>query len=241
MKTIMIYRQNKKSVASSLKIPILAAILLFFLFAVAAKKNASGILAKGLKILLPEREMVLESQEIQILMSQIGDLKKENARLNEALGVKSGVKKIPARILLKNNYIFEDTIFLDKGENAGIERGDIVVSESAALLGVISEVGETWSKANALGKLGQRLTARIRNAEQAPFELAGAGSGELRGQLSANLGNITVGAMVLWGENPNYIIGFVDALDTDRDVLTVSSVLGLTHNLLNIFIVKKSK
>lgn len=113
------------------------------------------------------REYVLHydqlHEELDALKAQVAQLEdavrdgeeasRENERLRELLKLQKKRQDFTfqsARVAGRSTDNWASTLSLSKGENAGLEVGDCVISETGALVGVITKVGLNWSTVSTL-------------------------------------------------------------------------------------------
>ena len=102
-------------------------------------------------------------EELDALKAQVAQLEdavrdgeeasRENERLRELLKLQKKRQDFTfqsARVAGRSTDNWASTLSLSKGENAGLEVGDCVISETGALVGVITKVGLNWSTVSTL-------------------------------------------------------------------------------------------
>lgn len=102
-------------------------------------------------------------EELDALKAQVAQLEdavrdgeeasRENERLRELLKLQKKRQDFTfqsARVAGRSTDNWASTLSLSKGENAGLEVGDCVISETGALVGVITNVGVNWSTVSTL-------------------------------------------------------------------------------------------
>ena len=102
-------------------------------------------------------------EELDALKAQVAQLEdavrdgeeasRENERLRELLKLQKKRQDFTfqsARVAGRSTDNWASTLSLSKGENAGLEVGDCVISETGALVGVITNVGVNWSTISTL-------------------------------------------------------------------------------------------
>ena len=86
--------------------------------------------------------------ELEEEIRQSEDAARENEQLRKLLELKERRRDFTfeaARVSSRSTENWESTLTLSKGSEAGIKPGNCVVSETGALVGVVSEVGSHWS------------------------------------------------------------------------------------------------
>ena len=211
---IMISPQNKRRLGAlegMLKIVFWLALSALIFFTESRAFIKSAILGSFI-FLAPEKELLGESQRGLLLMLKIRDLAAENRNLKNALGIKNTDKVLPAKVIFKSEVLFADTILVDLGENAGVQVDDWVVAQDKIIVGNVVETGKNWSKAAAVGRIGDKIFLRqdiLENPQSFPVEFVGAGAGELRAEVPAKT-NLKAGSVFRLAEKPDYIVGLVE-------------------------------
>ena len=85
-------------------------------------------------------------QELQDLEKKVAELEaiQENARLRELLGLRSKRQDLTfesAKVTARSASNWQSTLTLSKGEEAGLQPGNCVITSTGVLVGVVSEVG----------------------------------------------------------------------------------------------------
>ena len=160
-----------------------------------------------------------KDSEAAMLAAKVADLELEIRKLQGAAS-----KEIFAHIKLGGDYIFSDFFYIDRGSEAGIKNGDIVLSENRIFAGVVTETESDKSKISPIGTLGGKLALRTGEAKNIVFTATGIGAGELVAELP-NGAAVAPGDMVWLGENPDYQAGFI---------VRIEKIEG--RNLQNIYI-----
>lgn len=196
-----------------------------------------NLIIKASLFLAPERESLQVSGESLALLIKIQDLEKENIKLKRALGMNGKTRLIPANIVFGGGYLFSDAILVNQGENAGIKIGDLVTYQNKIIIGQIAEVGANWSKADLLGRVGNRITLRqdaLENTQSIPTEAIGRGGGEFRMEMPAET-NLKIGDIFRSAESPEYIAGVIDriSLELGGQFKEISIVSPISPVLLN--------
>ena len=119
--------------------------------------------------LIPQPQKLKKNLENQELLSQVvalGNLKKENKTLREALGIElqKDFKLTLSQIIGKD--ISQDLILIDKGAKDGIAEDMPVITEQRVLIGRISEVYEGFSKVMLISHKGSSFDAKIQKEEK---------------------------------------------------------------------------
>lgn len=177
-------------------------IVLGFIFIILA--GVFQILPNGLVFLgqifhapIPRDDAVL-----QMLQARIADLEAERNTYSAQ----------PVSVLVSPGFVFSDSLLISGGTAYGTQKEDVVISSGGIAVGVVTEIGEKWSKAALLSRLGNVVVLRAGNAKEIVFEARGIGGGELRAELPSAI-MLRAGDTVWLGSDPTYIAGLVDTVD----------------------------
>lgn len=138
-------------------------------------QNATGILAAPMQKVLSSTVNWFNSMygylyqydslmaENESLRSQLADAQKsardgieaseENVRLREALELRQKHTDYvleSAKVVLWSSSNWSSSFTISKGRSSGIELGDPVITEYGALVGQVTELGETWATVSTL-------------------------------------------------------------------------------------------
>ena len=96
--------------------------------------------------------------ELERLRARVGELEeevrqgeeavRENEQLRELLEFQSRRRELttePAKVTARSTSNWESTLTLSKGSAHDVQAGDCVITQTGALVGVVSEVGLNWS------------------------------------------------------------------------------------------------
>jgi rod shape-determining protein MreC len=126
--------------------------------------------------------LALRSQvaTMQQQITQYEAVKIESARLAKLLHTQSVVNHTtqPAFVVRRQSTQFERVLILDRGADAGLQRGDPVLSDGGALVGVITDVGPNYADVRLLSDTRSLVIGR---------DSATRSTGEVTGHLSAPL------------------------------------------------------
>jgi rod shape-determining protein MreC len=96
---------------------------------------------------LAQAEQELADVRAQLRESQ--DALAENEHLRAALDLveeKKDLKLMDVTVTEGSSTSWESTMQISKGANAGIEKGDVVITGTGYLVGVVQEVGSNWAR-----------------------------------------------------------------------------------------------
>jgi len=121
-----------------------------------------------------DEEVLKLKEENQRILSQVSELeiiKKENEFLREAIGL--GLEKefqlILGNVTAKNtitfkNFVFEDSILINKGKNDGVRKDFPVILSNKVLIGKIVEVYDSFSRAELVTNKENMIDIQIQDA-----------------------------------------------------------------------------
>lgn len=207
----MIYLRNKRVILFVL------AVFLFLVFE--GTISLDQLFFKTFYGFFKERNEKNVTLEIAILYQRINDLEQKISR-KETLD-----KTISANIVFGGGYLFSDSIFLDKGSEDGVEKGDFVIYKSFFALAKIEEVFSKYSKAAPFSVFGKKTTLRSGLEKNVLFEAEGRGGREIFASLPKGSG-INAGDGVYIAENPQFLVGLVEIAEKkeSRDFEEISIV-----------------
>ena len=132
-------------------------------------------------------DMSARLEELQQEVAQLEAVRAENLRLNRLLKTQRTLDRqtVAAQVIGRQVTQFERVITLDRGEEAGIELHDAVLSEGGALAGTVVEVGQGYSSVRLLNDTRSLVIG---------LDVKSRATGEITGRLSAPLamGNIPI-------------------------------------------------
>ncbi len=140
----------------------------------------SPIYSAGEKIVTPIRKFANNvkkansyEEEIAALKKQVNDLKienrslddyiTENKRLKELLGLKDGMtdsKTVAARVISYEPNSWYDTVVINRGENAGISKGNAVIT-GLGVVGKVVRTGKNWAKVSTLINISDSVGVKL--------------------------------------------------------------------------------
>jgi len=123
--------------------------------------------------------------QLQQENAQLQAVKVEDARLSKLLHTQSilGHTTAPALVVRRQSTQFERVLTLDRGADAGLTRGDPVLSDGGALVGVITDVGANYANVRLLSDTRSLIIG---------MDSATRSTGQISGHLSSPLqmGNV---------------------------------------------------
>ena len=84
-----------------------------------------------------------ENERLTVENARLQEIARENAQLTDLLQLRAGFdyKTTAAAVISRDSSEFRRVIGIDKGSNAGIKEGDVVVAGGGALAGRVTDVG----------------------------------------------------------------------------------------------------
>lgn len=189
--------------------------------------------------------------ELEDEVRQNEEAAKENEKLRELLDLqqkRSDFSFQSARVSERSTSNWSNTLTLSRGSDAGLEVGDCVITETGALVGVLSEVGVNWSTVstviNTTTELGG-IVNRTYSAGVLEGDFTLMGQGKLKLSYLSDSAQLVSGDEVLTsGKGGVYpsglVVGAVDGVFTDPSginryaVVTPTAVL---EDLTEVFII----
>lgn len=111
--------------------------------------------------------------EIEELKKQVTDLKRENRsredyinenkRLKELLALKDGMtesKTVTARVISYEPDSWYDTVVINKGENAGISKGNAVIT-GLGVVGKVTQTGRNWARVSTIISISDSVGVKL--------------------------------------------------------------------------------
>jgi rod shape-determining protein MreC len=95
------------------------------------------------RLRLDNRTLRAENDRLAAENARLDDVRRENEQLTALLQLRAGFdhQTAAAAVISRESSEFRRVIGLDKGTNAGIELGDVVIAAGGALAGRVTEVG----------------------------------------------------------------------------------------------------
>jgi rod shape-determining protein MreC len=129
------------------------------------------------------RSLRAQVEQLRQQVAQLEVVREENTRLSRALRTQriADHETVAADVVARESTQFERGITLDRGEEAGIELGDAVLSDGGALVGSVIEVGQGYSLVRLITDTRSlvvgldartRATGEIEGRLAAPLEMA---------------------------------------------------------------------
>lgn len=179
------------------------------------------------------------------------DARKENERLRELLNLQQKRKDFSfqsARVAERSTDNWSNTLTLGKGTNAGLAEGDCVITETGALVGVITAVGFNWASVSTVidpsSELGG-IVNRTYSAGVLEGDFSLMGQGKLKLSYLPDSAQLVSGDEVLTsGKGGVYpsglVVGTVDGLFTDPSGINRYAVVtpaAQLSELIEVFVI----
>lgn len=194
-------------------------------------------------------------QENAELRKQIRDgeaASQENKQLRELLNLQAKREDFvfeSAKVTARSTDNWRSTLTLSKGTNAGVEKGDCVVTETGLLVGVVNVVGTNYSIVNTLIDTGTEMGGIITRTNSSGVlegDLALMQEGKLRLSYLPDEAQLVAGDEVLTSGNGDVypaglVVGQVDSVFTDASGLTRYAIVTpevQLDQLVEVFIIK---
>ncbi|MFH0804261.1 MAG: rod shape-determining protein MreC [Candidatus Zambryskibacteria bacterium] len=141
-------------------------------------------------------------------------IKYENQKLRETLGIKSTQNIITASIIARSPQIPLDSLFLDKGINDGLNKGDLVLVGERILVGKIVESFKNKSTV-ALNSFAGAISYGFVARTNEPLEIKGVGGGSLEAKVPIDF-DIVIGDKLMISGSFTYLAAVVGVIEEDR-------------------------
>ncbi|MEG1999905.1 MAG: rod shape-determining protein MreC [Evtepia sp.] len=202
-----------------------------------------------------EKENQALREEVAKLRQQARDgsvASQENIRLRELLSLRekrSDFEFEPAKIIASSSTNWNRAVTIDKGLSQGVAVDDCVIDSTGALVGVISEVGQTWSTLlttidSGLQMGGQVVRTGTVAVLEGDFSLMSEGLLKLS-YLPADVTLMEGDEVLTYGTEGMYPtglpVGIVQEVRTDSSGLTKFAVLKPTvavDKMVQVFVIK---
>lgn len=181
------------------------------------------------------------------------DARKENERLRELLNLQQKRKDFSfqsARVAERSTDNWSNTLTLGKGTNAGLTEGDCVITETGALVGVITAVGFNWASVSTVidpsSELGG-IVNRTYSAGVLEGDFSLMGQGKLKLSYLPDSAQLVSGDEVLTSGKGNVypsglVVGYVDGVFTDPSGMTRYAVItpkAQLDELIHVYVIKE--
>ena len=204
-------------------------------------------------------QMQQELEDLRLQVSQLEEqvrqgeeASRENQQLRELLDLQQRRQDFvfeSARVSARSNSNWESTLTLSKGSAAGVAAGNCVITETGALVGVVTEVGANWSTVSTLIDTGIEMGGLVTRTYSAGVLQ---GDFTLMDQGRLKLNYLPDGAQLVSGDEvltsgkgdvypSGLVVGRVEGVFTDPSGMTRYAVVipevDLT-SLIEVFVIK---
>ena len=201
-------------------------------------------------------------EELNALRTQVGELQekvrqgeeaaRENEQLRELLEFQTRRRELttePAKVTARSTSNWESTLTLSKGSSSDIEAGDCVITQTGALVGVVSEVGLNWSVVSTIINTDTEMGGIVTRTYSAGVL---EGDFSLMNQNRLKLNYLPEGAQLVSGDEvltsgrgevfpAGLLVGRVEGVFTDPSGQTRYAVVEpdvALDNLIEVFVIK---
>jgi rod shape-determining protein MreC len=202
-------------------------------------------------------------EENEQLRKQVADLEaqaregeaasKENERLRALLELREKRQDFvfeSATVVSRSSTNWASTLTISKGSAQGVEAGDCVIDETGTLVGVVSEVGVTWSVLITVVDTGIEtgaLVSRTESAAIAEGDFALMGEGYLKlSYLPENTELLAGDVVVTSGKGGVYpsglVIGSIESIHTDPSGMSRYAIVepaARLDSVYEVFVIKQ--
>ncbi len=126
-------------------------------------RSASSFRELGFKE--EKKELEIENQKLLNDLVELENIKKENQKLREALGIELNKSFNLELVQIFGKDFSQDVILINKGKNNGIEKGFPLINEQKVLFGRVDRVYENFSSVILISNQGNVFDIEIKNKE----------------------------------------------------------------------------
>lgn len=198
-------------------------------------------------------QLELENAELRKKIRQGEAASQENTQLRELLNLQAKREDFvfeSAKVTARSTSNWQSTLTLSKGTNAGVEKGDCVITETGLLVGVVNEVGINYCIVNTLIDTGTEMGGIITRTNSSGVlegDLSLMQQGQLRLGYLPDEAQLVAGDEVLTSGNGDVypaglVVGQVDSVFTDASGLTRYAIVTpevQLDQLVEVFIIKE--
>lgn len=198
-------------------------------------------------------ELEKENADLRKKIRQGEAASQENEQLRELLNLQAKREDFvfeSSKVTARSTDNWRSTLTLSKGSNAGVEKGDCVITETGVLVGVVNEVGTNYAIVNTLIDTGTEMGGIITRTNSAGVlegDLALMQEGKLRLSYLPDEAQLVAGDEVLTSGNGDVypaglVVGQVDSVFTDASGLTRYAIITpevQLDQLVEVFIIKE--
>ena len=197
-------------------------------------------------------ELEKENADLRKQIRQGEAASQENEQLRELLNLQAKREDFvfeSAKVTARSTDNWRSTLTLSKGSNAGVEKGDCVITETGLLVGVVNEVGTNYAIVNTLIDTGTEMGGIITRTNAAGVL---EGDFTLMSQGKLKLNYLPEGAQLVSGDEvvtsgkgdvfpSGLVVGQVEGVFTDpsgQSRYAVVTPLAKLDSLIEVFVIK---
>ena len=187
------------------------------------KDNIKGLFSHGqMQDKIEELEAENERLQRELAAAKLEESQLEQLKeLSALLGydyVKESYKVVTADITLDDNSNWTGVFTIDRGTEAGITEGKIVVN-GAGIVGKITAAGEGWAQVTSVIDSGSKVSFKLSRSGKQLGIVTGASDGALSGYMLDNESTVTEGDIIL-----------TSGMGVFPEGLEIGSVTSVTNN-----------
>jgi len=165
------------------------------------------------KIIEENTRLLSEIENLRLNIVDYDSLKYENQRLREELKIRPIGKVVSASVIAKFPQVPLDSLFIDRGTEDGINKGDLVLAGDRILIGRIAEVFRNKATV-ALNSFAGTVSFGSMARTDEPIEIKGAGGGNIEAKVPIDF-DIVVGDKIILKDSLNYQAATVGVVEED--------------------------
>ncbi|OHB14546.1 MAG: hypothetical protein A2431_03375 [Candidatus Zambryskibacteria bacterium RIFOXYC1_FULL_39_10] len=187
------------------------------------------------KFFTDKNKLIAENEE---LMSLIEDdrlfkidyesVKIENQRLREELGLRPAGDYVAASIIARSPQIPLDSLFIDRGSDLGLKKGDLVLVTERVLIGRLVDVSANKSTVALSSFAGVTSFGYVARTNE-PLEMNGKGGGNMEAKVPIDF-DIQLGDEIEIAGSTNYVAAIVGLVEEDKSAGFKNILLSLPVN-----------
>jgi len=181
------------------------------------------------KLMAENQKLLDELENNRLDAIDYESVKYDNQKLRKELGLKPAADFISAAVIAKPPQIPLDSLFLDRGAEDGINKGDLVLVSERILIGKIVEVSKNKSTV-ALNSLAGAVSYGLVARTGEPLEIKGIGGGNIEAKVPIDF-DIVVGDKIIVGNSFNYLVAITGVVEEDRSSGAKNILMSLPANI----------
>ena len=165
------------------------------------RENVTGLFShKQMQERIEELEAENERLQLELSAAKLNKSQLEQLKdLSAVLGynyVKKGHKVVTADVTLIDKSTWNGVFTIDRGTEAGIKKGKIVVNGSG-LVGKVTAVGEGWAQVTSVIDSGTKVSFKLSRSNKQLGVVSGDSKGKLSGYMLDNESTVTEGDIIV--------------------------------------------